>query len=90
MKYGKRISSKKFVLFIKRNEHTFHRLGIIAKKEIGPAAFRNQMKRYVREFFRHHKHQIKGSNDLIVMMKKGCSLRRYREAEEELRGLLVL
>jgi len=90
MKFGKRISSKNFVLFIKRNENTFHRLGIVVKKEIGTAAFRNRMKRYIREFFRLHKHQIRGSNDIILMMKKGCSVSRYQEAEEELRGLLVL
>jgi len=48
------------------------------------------MKRYIREFFRLHKHQIKGSYDIILMVKKGCSFNRYQEAEEELRGLFVL
>ena len=90
MKFGRRISSQNFILFTKRNENTFHRLGIVVKKEIGPATFRNRMKRYIREFFRLHKHQIRGSNDFILMVKKGCSLHRYQEAEEELRGLLIL
>ena len=90
MKFGRRISSQNFILFTKRNENTFHRLGIVVKKEIGPATFRNRMKRYIREFFRLHKHQIRGSNDIILMMKKGCSLSRYQEAEEELRGLFIL
>jgi len=48
------------------------------------------MKRYIREFFRLHKHQIKGSYDIVLMIKKGYSLNRYREAEKELRGLLIL
>jgi ribonuclease P protein component len=48
------------------------------------------MKRYIREFFRLHKHQIKGSYDIILMVKKGCSFNRYQEAEEELKGLFVL
>lgn len=90
MKFGRRISSQNFILFKKRNENTFHRLGIVVKKEIGPATFRNRMKRYIREFFRLHKHQIRGSNDNILMVKKGCSLLRYQEAEEELRGLFIL
>ncbi len=84
------MTSRNFVVFIQKNEDAFHRLGIVVKKEIGPATFRNRMKRYVREFFRLHKHQIKGSYDIILMIKKGCSLNRYREAEEELRGLLIL
>lgn len=90
MKLGKRLSSRNFVLFIKKNENLFHRLGIVVKKEIGPATFRNRMKRYIREFFRLQKHQIKGSYDIILMVKKGCSVNRYQETEEELRGLLVL
>jgi ribonuclease P protein component len=90
MKLGRRISSRNFILFIKKSENPFHRLVIVVKKEIGPATFRNQMKRYIREFFRLHKSQIKGFNDFIMMVKKGCSVNRYQEVEEELRGLLKL
>ncbi len=90
MKLGRRLSSRNFILFIKKNEYLFHRLGIVVKKEIGPATFRNRMKRYIREFFRLQKHQIKSSYDIILMVKKGCSVNRYQEVEEELRGLFVL
>jgi ribonuclease P protein component len=90
MRVGRRLSSKNFILFIKKNDNPFHRLGIVVKKEIGPATFRNRMKRYIREFFRLQKHQIKGSYDIILMVKKGCSVNRYQEAEEELKGLFVL
>jgi ribonuclease P protein component len=62
----------------------------VVKKEVGPAAFRNRKKRYIREFFRLHKHQIKGSYDIILMTKKVCLLNRYQEAEEELRRLFTL
>jgi ribonuclease P protein component len=90
MRLGRRISSRNFILFFQKNENMFHRLGIVAKKEIGPATFRNQMKRYLREFFRLHKHQIKNSYDIILMVKKGCSLSRYQEVEEELREIFIL
>jgi ribonuclease P protein component len=90
MRVGRRLSSKNYILFIKKNDNPFHRLGIVVKKEIGPATFRNRMKRYIREFFRLQKHQIKGSYDIILMVKKGCSVNRYQEAEEELKGLFVL
>src|SRR5208337_3923166 len=84
MKFGRRISSRSFILFIHKNECAFHRLGIVAKKEIGPATFRNRMRRYIREFFRLHKHHVKGCYDFILMIKKGCSIHRGQEAEEEL------
>ena len=90
MRLGRRRSSRNFKLFIQESEKTFHRLGIVVKKEIGPAAFRNRMKRYIREFFRLHKHEMKGSYDVILMIKRGCSFDRYQEAEKELRGLFIL
>ncbi len=90
MKSGKRLPSRNFILFFQKNEHQFHRLGIVVKKEVGPATYRNRAKRYLREFFRLHKERIKGSFDLIFLVKKGCKIKRYREAEEELRGLLAL
>jgi len=90
MRSGRKISSRNFVLFFQKSGNPFHRLGIVVKKEIGPATFRNKIRRYVREFFRLHKHQIKSSYDMILMIKKGCSINRYQQAEEELRGLLIL
>ena len=89
MKLGKRLQSKNFLIFIRENGTGFHRLGMVVKKEIGPATYRNRMKRFFREFFRLHKHQIKGTLDMITLAKKGCVLSRYREAEKELRGLLM-
>jgi ribonuclease P protein component len=90
MKSGKRLPSRNFILFSQKNENQFHRLGIVVKKDVGPATYRNRAKRYLREFFRLNKERIKGSFDLIFLVKKGCKIKRYREAEEELRGLLAL
>ena len=90
MKLGKRLQSKNLLLFILQNENQFHRLGMVVKKEIGPATYRNRVKRYFREFFRLHKHQISGSFDMILMVKKGCSIIQYRELEKEMRGLFIL
>jgi ribonuclease P protein component len=90
MKSGKRKTSKALILFLLQNDHPFHRLGIVTKKEIGPAVFRNRIKRYIREFFRLHKQQIKETFDIILLVKKGCSFNHYAEAEEELKRLFTL
>ena len=89
MKFGRRIASKDFILFIQQNKNTLLRLGIMVKKEVGPATFRNRIKRYIREFFRLHKHLIKGSFDIVLLVKKGCLINRYKEVEEELRGFFI-
>ncbi len=90
MRTGKRLPSPNFILFSQKSENSFHRLGIVVKKEVGQATYRNRMKRYVREFFRLHKDRIKGSFDLVVLVRKGCRIRQYRDTEEELRKLLSL
>jgi len=89
MKSGKRLASKHYLLFLMENEKGYHRLGIVAKKEIGPASLRNRMKRYLREFFRLHKHQIKGQLDMVILVKKGSLPSRYQETEEEFRKILI-
>jgi len=89
MKSGKRLASKHYLLFLLENEKGYHRLGIVVKKEIGPASLRNRMKRYLREFFRLHKHQIKGQLDMIILVKKGSLPSRYQETEEGLRKILI-
>jgi ribonuclease P protein component len=88
MKRGTRIHSKNLVIFVRKNEKGFHRLGVIVKKEVGTAVFRNRLKRYFREYFRIHKHQMSGELDLIILVKKECSINRYRDAEMELKRLL--
>jgi ribonuclease P protein component len=90
MKSGKRLPSPNFILFSQKNENQFHRLGIVVKKEVGQATYRNRVKRYLREFFRLHKGQVKGAFDLIILVKKGCRINRYREAEKELKRLFAL
>ncbi len=69
---------------MQENKEGFHRLGIVAKKEIGSATLRNRMKRYLREFFRLNKHQIPGSYDIVILIKKGDLPLSYWETEEEL------
>jgi ribonuclease P protein component len=90
MKFGRKATSKNFILFTEKKEDSFHRLGIVVKKEVGPAAFRNRIKRYIREFFRLYRYQMRGSFNIILLVRKGCSVHRYRDAEGELRRLFRL
>jgi ribonuclease P protein component len=90
MKFGRKYKSKNFILFMEKREDPFHRLGIVVKKDVGPATFRNRIRRYIREFFRLHKYEIKGSFNIILLVRKGCSAGRYRDTEGELKRLFVL
>ena len=89
MKFGKRLNSENFILFLNKNQNGFPRLGIVVKKDVGPATYRNRVKRYIREFFRLHKHQIRGSLDVVLLVRKGTSINRYSEAERELKRCII-
>jgi ribonuclease P protein component len=89
MKFGRKANTKNFIIFVHETKSNFHRLGIVVKREVGPAAFRNRIKRYIREFFRLYKHWINGSLDIVLLVKKGCLINRYKEVEEELRGFFI-
>jgi ribonuclease P protein component len=84
MKTGRKFVSRNFILFMKENEKEFHRLGVVVSKETGPATCRNRIKRVCREFFRFHKHRIKGTLDIIILAKRECGVRKYVDAKAEL------
>ncbi len=84
MKTGRKLVSRNFILFMKENEGEFHRLGVVVSKEVGAATYRNRIKRVCREFFRLHKHRIKGTFDIIILAKRECRVRRYVDAKAEL------
>jgi ribonuclease P protein component len=90
MKFGRRSSSKSLTLYALKKKEPSRRLGIVVKKEVGSAPHRNRIKRYCREFFRVHKQGIDASLDIIIFVKKGCSFRRYQDAEKELEKLLTI
>jgi ribonuclease P protein component len=81
MKTGRKRHS---ILFVKENGQQFHRLGVVVSKEVGTATCRNRIKRVCREFFRLHKHQIKGAFDIIILAKKESELKNYVDATGEL------
>jgi ribonuclease P protein component len=84
MKTGRKFYGRNFILFAKENGLHFHRLGVIVSKEVGPATYRNRIKRVCREYFRLHKEEIKGSLDIIILTKRGCVLKGYVDTAEEL------
>jgi len=56
------------------------RLGITVTKRVGNAVIRNQLKRYVREFFRQHRRSFESGMDVNIIVKKEASGIPSREA----------
>jgi len=88
MKFGKKVPSKNLIFFLKENKSQAHRLGLVVSREVGSAAYRNRIKRFVREFFRLHKNRIRGTLDVVILVRKNCTLQSYQQTKEELGRLL--
>ena len=67
------VSSPQFLLLAKPNQLSHPRLGLaIAKKQVKLAVGRNQIKRVVREVFRHESNETPNI-DIVVMVRRGVN-----------------
>jgi ribonuclease P protein component len=62
---------EKFLVLARKNDLKQARLGLaISKKNVNRAVSRNQIKRAIRESFRHHKNILNGLDVVVVVHKK--------------------
>ena len=71
-KDARRFADAMFAIFVRPNTGTSARLGLsIAARIVGNAVRRNQVKRLIRESFRHHQHQF-AALDIVVNGRAGA------------------
>jgi ribonuclease P protein component len=71
-KDARRFADAMFAIFVRPNAGTSARLGLsIAARIIGNAVRRNQVKRLIRESFRHHQHLFPAV-DIVVNGRSGA------------------
>lgn len=70
--YNKRKSfgNKNLVLYIRKNNLPYSRLGLTVSKKVGNAVVRNKIKRRMKEIYRSEVDKIKDGYDLIFVVKK--------------------
>ena len=71
-----------------RGEGEPPRLGLSVSKKLGRAVRRNRVKRWIREWFRRHKPELRGY-DLIVQPKPSVSELDYHRVCQSLEELLA-
>src|SRR3990167_354064 len=68
-----KISNKYLFILFKPNQQSRVKLGVmVGKRYVKRAVDRNQLKRVIRESFRHHKEDLKGL-DIVVLIRSECS-----------------
>lgn len=64
-----------FLVIAKKNDLKCARLGLaISKKNVSKAVSRNNIKRAIRESFRHHKNILKGIDVVVVVHRKQTTI----------------
>jgi len=67
---GRSEHSSCFVAVFAPGRYLHSRLGITVTKKTGNSVTRNRIRRYVREYFRNHRHSIAGNWDINIIAKK--------------------
>lgn len=83
-KEGRRIHGRLFIAVILPGNSGGTRLGITVTRRTGTAVIRNRIKRVCREYFRKHRHHLKGRWDLNLIAKKQAADATNRELIDSL------
>ena len=86
-KKNRKVFNQHFLALFDHGINGQTRLGITVTKRVGNAVIRNQLKRYVREFFRQHRQSIQTGIDVNIIVKKEASGIPSREAYLSLQSI---
>ncbi|MDO5028170.1 MAG: ribonuclease P protein component [Bacillota bacterium] len=67
---GKSYGNRNLVLYVRKNNLAYTRVGFTVSKKVGTAVVRNKIKRRLREIFREYEDSIKEGYDLIFIVKR--------------------
>jgi ribonuclease P protein component len=84
---NQKVQNQHFVALFQKSDTGRTRLGITVTKRVGNAVARNQLKRYVREFFRQHSHTVQRGIDINILVKTKTSGIPSKEAYRSLQSI---
>lgn len=79
---GRCVKDKNLVIYYKDNNLNKARFGISVGTKVGKAHVRNKLKRQIRNIVDNYKISYSKSKDYIIIVRKNCLEKEYKEIEE--------
>lgn len=87
---GKSYANKYLIMYIKKTDNNFNRIGISVSKKVGNSVIRHRITRLIRESYRLSRDSILAGHDIIVVARADAKERSFREIESALLHLIKL
>lgn len=87
---GKSLANKYLIMYVKKNDTNFNRLGISVSKKVGNSVVRHRITRLIRESYRLSEDNFLIGLDIIVVARVAAKGKDYSEIESALLHLMKL
>jgi len=87
---GKSYANKYLIMYVKKNDTGYNRIGISVSKKVGNSVVRHRITRLIRESYRLSEDSFLSGLDIIVVARVGAREKNYSEIESALLHLMKL
>jgi len=86
---GRKLYSTHFLLVVDKAETPHSRIALAVTKKVEPrAAFRNTLRRRLKEIFRLHHSKLTGDFDILIIARKDAQYCEFAQVQREVLGAL--
>lgn len=87
---GKSYANKYLIMYVKKNDMSYNRIGISVSKKVGNSVVRHRITRLIRESYRLSEDSFLSGLDIVVVARVGAREKNYSEIESALLHLMKL